>query len=291
MADSSIDKPKEADPSQEDPALHDEVVDTLGDEDVSQRLEFDETDKLDETNEADKSVEVGDKVQPSSDFLDFLEYRARNVMVKRSSRVIYNVTRENLVERQDVIFQGFDWFRHFSWTNQSNLPDQRSRTVEEGLVVRTGQETERNFSVGGAFKGLSMNVGGSRREFSERETSRSVSITKTVNVEPQATTSFYQKRYNFLVEVWFWQRVPGWEPHANHFGIGETGAASRTIKRTAEIEIFSEDFATLLHRLNGSTTITVTAAPRPRDDPPLNRQFINITQRAKDHLRTVGIRG
>ncbi|MCJ1423165.1 hypothetical protein MMC29_001046 [Sticta canariensis] len=293
MADSSIDKPEVADPSPEAPALHPEDEDTLNDGDVADRL--DETNKLDETDEADRYVEVGDKPDPLHAFLDFLVYQAPNVIVQRSRRVVYNNNsglrlHENLVERQDLRFQGFDWFRHWTWHNETSTPDIRSTTVTEGYTVRTGTETERNFSVGATFRGLAMSVGGSRKEFTEQETSRSVEVRKEVHTEPRASTSFYQKRYNFLTEVWFWQRVPAWQNH-NHFGVGETGAAFRRVKRTAELSILAEEYATLLRRLSGTSTISAVTAPRLLDDPPINRQYMNITQRAKDTLGIWNIRG
>lgn len=297
MADSSIDKPKVADPSPEAPALHheDENVDTLEDGDVADRL--DETNKLDETDEADRYVQVGDKPDPAQAFLDFQVYVAPNVIVQRSSRVVYNRNsgsiqrHENLVERQDLIFQGFDWYRHFTWHNESNSADIHRTTVTEEYIIRTGTETERNFSIGAALKGLAFSLGGRRREFTEKETSRFVELTKEVHTEPRASTSFYQKRYNFLTEVWFWQRVPRWPSDTNHFGVGETGAAFRTVKRTAELSIFAEEYATLLRRLSGTTTISAVTAPPLPDDPPINRQFRDITDAAKIQLLLWGITG
>lgn len=151
-------------------------------------------------------------------------------------------------------------------------------------------ETERNFGVGASFRGLDISAGGSRKLFSERETTRVVVLSKEIFVEARATTSFYQKRYNLLVEVWFWQRVPGWPEHT-HFGVGQTGAARNTVKRTAQVSILAEEYTTLLRRLSGTTALSAVAAPRRPDGPPINRQFANITQRAKIQLAVWGIRG
>ena len=254
-----------------------------------------ETNKSDETDEADTYVEVGDKPEKQHEFLQFQLYQASDVIVQRLRRELYNNNsgprlHENLVERQDIKFQGFDWVLRFSWTNESNSEGKYTRTVTEGQTLRSGQETERNFGVSAAFKGIGISVGGSRKQFSEQETSQTVSVAKEIIVEPQNTTFFYQKRYNFVVEVWFWQRVPAWENH-NHFGVGETGAAWRTVKRTAEIYIESQEYATLLRRLTGTTHVSAFTVPPLWDDPPVNRQFQNITQRAKDTLARFGIRG
>lgn len=225
---------------------------------------------------------------PIKDFVDFLEYRVNNTIVSRPRKVIYQVKDENLFQRDDISFQGFDWFLRFSWVNESSSPHTYSRSVQEGLVIREGQETETNFGVSASFKGLGISAGGYVKNFSERETSRVTTVTQDVTVPAYATTYFYQKRYNFENNIWWGQYVPGWQT-ANHFGIGKTGNAGYAIKRTAKSSIFAEEYATLLRPLNGSTTIFATSAPYRTDDPPGNRQFVNITAKAKDWLQKRGI--
>lgn len=280
MADSSIHKPQDADLSSDHPVLNDEEddtveVDTLGDSAVA--YVEDET------------------AEPLHDFVDFEVYWVNNAIVRRARKEIYNRTsglrlHESLIERQDIKYQGFNWALQFSWVNESNTPNTYTRTVQEGLTIREGQETELNFGVSASFKGIGVEAGGVRKEFSERETSRLETIQKGIIAEPQAHTFFYQKRYNFLTEVWFWQRVPDWQ--FNHFGIGRNGAASQLVKRTAVTSIFAEEYATLHRRLSGTTTILGPRnVPRLPDDPPSNRQFQNITQRAKDTLARWNIRG
>lgn len=286
MADPSIHKPQVADPSSIHPALNDEDVDTLGDSDV--------TYVTDETNAVDETGAAGETPDPRRDFLDFKEYRVNDTIVSRSSKVIYindsgPRLHENLVERQDIKYQGFVWELQFSWHNGTNSPNTYTETVQEGLIIREGEETERNFNVGASFKGLSVSAGGYQKNFSERETSRSVTVEKVIVVEPQVTTTFYQKRYNFLTDVWFWQRVPGWQQHT-HFRIGANDTFA-LVKRTALSSINSQEFATLHRRLNGATTIIAQAGPRLPDDPTTTRQFKNITQRAKNTLAGWGITG
>lgn len=287
MADPSIHKPEVADQSSIHPALNDEDVDTLSDSDVT--YVTDETNIVDETNAVDEAGAAGETPDPRRDFLDFQEYRVNDTIVSRLSKVVYNIGSENLVERQDIKYQGFVWNLQFSWHNGTNSPNTYTETVQEGLIIREGEETERNFNVGASFKGLSVSAGGYQKNFSERETSQSVTVEKVIVVEPQVTTTFYQKRYNFLTDVWFWQRVPNWQQH-NHFRIGANDTFA-LVKRTALSSINSQEFATLHRRLNGTTTISAQAGPRLPDDPTTTRQFKNITQRAKNQLARWGITG
>lgn len=54
----------------------------------------------------------------------------------------------------------------------------------------------------------------------------------------------------------------------------------------------SNEFATLHRRLTGTTTTSAIAAPPISPaDPSTVRQFTNITQKAKNQLKTWGIYG
>lgn len=125
--------------------------------------------------------------------------------------------------------------------------------------------------------------------FSERETSSVRTITKTITVPAHQTLYFYQKRYNFLTEVWFWQYVPGWDNY-NHFTVGADRTYQR-VQRTAVTSIFSQEFATIYRRLSNSTTISAEAAPSLTGEPTSTRQFMNITSMAKRKLSEFGITG
>lgn len=170
--------------------------------------------------------------------------------------------------------------------NETNTDNTYTITTEEGLTIREGQETERNFGVSAAFKGLGVNVGGSRKTFTSRETSNVTKVEKKIVAEARTTIYFYQKRYNFLQEVWLWQKVPSWDAH-NHFRIG-ADVTYNIVKRTASVFIMSNEFASLNRRLSGATTTSADPAPPISPaDPGTVRQFINITQKAKNQLKNL----
>lgn len=227
---------------------------------------------------------------PVNDFVDFQVYRVNDTIVNRYSNVVFSDSKENLVRRLDTRSQGFEWVLEFQWVNETNTDNTYTITTEEGLTIREGEETERNFGVSAAFKGLGVNVGGSRKTFTSRETSNLTRVEKYIVAEARKTTYFYQKRYNFLQEVWFWQKVPSWDT-ANHFRIG-ADVTYNIVKRTALVYIMSNEFASLNRRLSGSTTTSAEAVPPISPaDPSTVRQFTNITQKAKNQLKTWNIYG
>ena len=255
----------------------------------SDTIRVEEPDTHDVADAADGTVAWGESRNPISDFLDFGEYRVHDVIVHRARGTIYQIQFENLVERQDMKFQGFEWVLQLYWTNETKTPSKYTRTVQEGLTIRGGQETEQNFDVSASFKGLGVNAGGYRKEFTNRETSRIETVQKEFTIPARSTIYFYQKRYNFLTEVWFWQYVRNWDKF-NHFTVGANQTYAR-VQRTAVTSIYAEEYATLHRRLNGSTTIDAEEAPRPSGEPTSTREFRNITQRAIDTLARFGIRG
>lgn len=227
---------------------------------------------------------------PLNDFVDFQVYRVNDIIVQRGSSVVFADKTENLVKRLDTKSQGFEWVLEFQWVNETTSDNNFTITTEEGLTIREGQETESNFGVSAAFKGLGINVGGSRKTFTSRETSSLSKIEKHIVAEAKKTTYFYQKRYNFLQEVWFWQKVPNWENH-NHFRVG-ANVTYNIVKSTALVSIISNEFATLNRRLSGITTIGADSAPPISPaDPSTVRQFQNITKKAKTQLNRWGFYG
>lgn len=126
----------------------------------SDTLRVEEVDTHDVADATEKTVAAGAPRDPVRDFIDYQEYRANNVIVRRVRDNLYQTSSENLVKRQDLKYQGFDWNLVFSWINETDSDNTYEETVEEGLTIREGEETERNFNISAAFKGLGVSAGG-----------------------------------------------------------------------------------------------------------------------------------
>ncbi|MCJ1344302.1 hypothetical protein MMC31_002505 [Peltigera leucophlebia] len=284
MADPPIDRLQHADPSSTHPADDDEIVDEA---DVQVAYVTGDSEL---TYISGKTRAAGKVPVSVDDFVDFQNYLVNDTIVHRDQYPVYSDKNENLIRRLDTKFQGFEWVFEFGWINETSTANTYTHTHVRGLTIQKGQETEHNFSVSAAFKGLGVNFGGTRKTFTSEETSTTTTVERHVVVEAKATTYLYQKHYNFLQEVWFWQKVPSWENH-NHFRIG-ADVTYNIVKRTAVVSIASNEYATLNRRLSGSTYISAIAAPPISPaDPGTVRQFTNITKKAKNHLKNWGIYG
>lgn len=252
-----------------------ELVDTLGDSDVY------------------PIPREPQKPDPNAGFLDYRVYRVADVIVGRDRKEIYNINTgnkknwENLVQRQNLIYQGFEWVLRFSFQNRNQNPFTYSVSTQEGLIVREGSEKESTFGVGAAFKGLSISYGGSRKTFNNREVSESIEIFKGVTVKPNTAVYLYQKRYSFKGDIYFGQKVPSWTEH-NHFGVAYNGGGR--ISTWVTTDIYAEEYISLEDELNGGqTTIGADWAPELSDEPYVYRQWTNITQKAKDTITGKGV--
>lgn len=231
----------------------------------------------------DEEAEVGSK----SDDTSFQRYFVYDTIVAQKKTTIYfDPGQEALYQFLDTKSQGFEWVLQMSWVNDGDSSHTYKETVTEGLVLRSGAETEAHFGVSAAFKGLGIEIGGSRKTFTEQETSRAREVEKSITIGPKSSTYFYQKRYSFKSTVWF--VFDGWN---EEWLVGSLGSYT-PITRDTLVEIESNEFATLTRRLDGSI---ITSAETPKGIKyPSNfraRKFENITPRAKRELHRRGISG
>jgi len=140
-----------------------------------------------------------------------------------------------------------------------------------------------DFLSGPRTKGASVSFNHETKTFKSTETTESRTITLTLTVPPRSYLVFYQRRYTFRDTIFF--ILDAWNQEWN---VGSWGGYEFTWKE-ADVQIMSEDYATLSADLDGSTTgsISVTTVDRvPRAG--ITRKRENITQRAKDKIASMG---
>lgn len=290
MADPSVEKSQQPDPSSAEPDP------SLGDS------EFDPSAKVEEVAhpyEADKANGAEETEKPiilQHNLTNHLVYRVPDIIIKRATKQVYNVIStgwlapfwESFHENIDIRSSGFEWALIYSDVNRTDTPVTYNRTITEGLSIREGTETEHNFGISAQFKGLSFGLGGSRKAFTERETSRVVETSRTMTAAPRKETYLYQKSYGFQVDVWFWQYVPS-ASWSNHYSIGRNGDF-RLITNTAKLNVLSEEFIQTHEPLTGQQAISADWVPALPGGPTTIRQYKDITRKANQQLASYGIR-
>jgi len=145
-------------------------------------------------------------------------------------------------------------------------------------ITQGSEKLNKGFSLPSTYTGVSINFNNHTKTFKTTETSESNTISLTVSVPARAHLVFYQRKYTFRDSMLSFFKAGNKE-----WSIGAGGGREPATK-DFEVEIMSEEYATLSNELDGSTTGTISVttvepaskAQRGRDIP---RQARIILQR------------
>lgn len=231
--------------------------------------------------------ETSQTSNPVDHFVDFQRYDVNFVAVNQQSSYVYNDSGyESLLQYIDIMSLGFEWVLLMSWVNQTNSENTVIITTTEGLVVHGNTKSEFHLSISASLTGLEAEIGGRRKVFTKRETSNTTAAEKKITVFPNSAVYFYQKRYRFHSKVWFALK------YYSKLSVIKDSNNDAPIFRLASFDIESNEFATLNRPLIGTTIISASEdllfmLPNYFS----NKRFADISQKAKDELKKMGITG
>ena len=216
---------------------------------------------------------------------DKLEYDVEDVIChQKRTNLYYDDGDQALDKVVDVHITGYKWQLIASWTNKSSSADTYSQEYSCGYTVTEGMETNADFEASAEFKGLGIKIGGSTKNFSSQETSTAVKYTQTVNVGPNSTVYFYQKRYTFKPEVWF--ILDAWNQHWTVGRYKSSGYAH--VNQCLQID--SAEFLTTNVALSDKGTVVCTAQSglERHDDYPI-KLFLDCPSKCREYLHSRGV--
>ena len=118
-------------------------------------------------------------------------YVTPDTIAKQVVKSLYcDVGDQELREYLDVHCIGYEWILVKRQQNSTSSTNFMTITYQTALKVTNGTENEANFGIGGAFKGLSMNIGGSTKTFTSQETSNTTTVSYIIQLAPNTTTFF-----------------------------------------------------------------------------------------------------
>ncbi|KAH9952581.1 hypothetical protein BC827DRAFT_1148674, partial [Russula dissimulans] len=167
------------------------------------------------------------------------------------------------------------WVSSMSWRNDTNVEQTYTYTFTTELEITQGSEVNNGFSLGATYKGLSLSFNNQTKRFQSTETTESRIITIALTVPPRSHLIFYQRRYTLRDSMTF---------IAKHLVLGDewnvgTWAGDDLTRKDVDVQIMSEDYATLVEALDGSTTGTIsvaTVAPITRASETRPRKYISL---------------
>jgi len=183
----------------------------------------------------------------------------------------------------DTYLVDITWVSKMSWKNDTDAAQKYSYSYTTGLKVTQGSEVNNGFSLGASFKGVGITVDHSEKVFKSSETTESRTVTMEVNVPPRSRTIFYQKRYKFRKSMFFILDAWGREWNVGSWGSYEIR------RKECEVEIDSEDFATLQAELDGSKAGTIDVETvGGTHGVDVTRKREDCTSRCKNKLDEMG---
>lgn len=120
-------------------------------------------------------------------------YDAGDILVNQRPITLFSYPGDQaLFQIVDFRLLGTDWVPLFSLQNSHDQKATYTRTVSTSLTFTRGQDVTTSWNIGAAFKGLSIELGGNIRHFTERETSSGTSESIKIPVGAHSSVFLYQ---------------------------------------------------------------------------------------------------
>ena len=171
-----------------------------------------------------------------------------------------------------------------SWRNDTDATQTFTHSYTTGLKVTKGNDVSNGLSLGAEYKGASVKFDHHERVFATAETTETMTVTINLNVAPRSLLIFYQRRYRFRNSIFFILHAWG-----KDWNVGSWGGYDLS-RKECEVEIMSDDYATLQAELDGTTTGTMNVdTVGAVQDAGITRMRENGTKRCKNKLNDMGV--
>jgi len=190
-----------------------------------------------------------------NDLYKYTVYKPSNgdALVKSGREQIYFIqTVEALYAAVDTYFIDTTWVWGMSWKNDTDATQTYAYTYTAGLTITKGSEVNNGFSLEAAYKRMSVTIDHQEKVFKPAETTETRTITTNLSVPPHSLLIFYQRRYKFRSSMFFVLDT-AWGRFWNICKLD----SSDLLRKECEVEIMSEDYATLRAELDGTRTGTI----------------------------------
>lgn len=126
-------------------------------------------------------------------------------LVKQRRKFLnYERKQESTEMITDIYATGYFWDLTKSVDNtDGTINATQKTTIEVGRTTKSGSEWEVHFDLSAGYGGVSLNVGGSYKSFSEQEMSKKTTTEMTFEIREGTAFYLYQKVYTFNTVTWF----------------------------------------------------------------------------------------
>jgi len=216
----------------------------------------------------------------------YLAYKPKDgdALVRVGRETLHSSSKKALFADTERYLVDITWIKNMSWRNDTNVVQTYSHTFTTQLKITQGSEVNKGFSVPVTYAGTSISFNKQTKTFKTTETTESRTVTLNVSVPPRSLLVFYQRKYTFRDSVF-----PFFKNGNQEWNIG-SGEGYEPTSKDIEVEIMSEEYATLSKELDGSKTgkISVTTVD-PSRRPSNTQKRRKIPRRARKILGRMGV--
>jgi len=208
--------------------------------------------------------------QLETDLYQYTVYKPAggDALVKSRRQDIYFIFWSHaLYAAVDTFLIDTTWVSKMTWKNNTDATQTFTHTYTTDFRITKGNEVDTGYSVAQAYKAISVTIEGQEKTF---DTTEKQTIAVTLSVSPRSRLIFYQKRYRFKESMFF--ILDAWNRDWN-VSVSE---GSNLARKECEVEIVSEDFATLMDELDGTKVGTMNV----KNVNPI--QGVDITRRREE---------
>ncbi|KAK7462764.1 hypothetical protein VKT23_007349 [Stygiomarasmius scandens] len=194
------------------------------------------------------------------------------------SEVLYATATTYLVSVQNELLM--------SWSNGTERDQTYTQSYTTGFKSTTSTEVSAAISLAPSFEGVS--VGGvdfGVKYFDSEETSSENTQSTTVTVAAQSDLFFYQRKYYLRTEVYF--TLDAW----NDLWLAGSNGGYHVQTAVIDSTISTRDYVTRSRALQGTATLNFDGQAKQGLFGVIVRKFENLTEKAKNTLRSIGING
>ncbi|KAG5637823.1 hypothetical protein H0H81_003094 [Sphagnurus paluster] len=176
--------------------------------------------------------------------------------------------------------------RIMSWDNPSPSTNTYTETYTVGHTTSTSTEVSASIGLAPSFEGMSLwSASGGYKTVTTEETQKSVTKSVSISVPPHSTIYFYQRRYNLSTDVYF--TLDAW----NELSIAGSNGGYNVQHATVLSFIDATEYLTISTPVSGETTDRFPTQSWSGWWGQHVRKFENLTSKAKDKLKSMGING
>ncbi|KAE8140138.1 hypothetical protein BDV38DRAFT_241061 [Aspergillus pseudotamarii] len=156
----------------------------------------------------------------------------------------------------DLHFLGYDWILEWSQRNETDDDVVKESNVPIGVMTENRIEQKDALLASLDLKDLRLGIGGEEKYFSEEEIGDITTERRWVTVKAHSNIFYYQKRYNFLSQLWPFVYAE------NKLWVAALPGSTKPSTIDTPFSVMADEFLAVPDKLEGEGKVTTVEAAK-----------------------------